>query len=545
MRLIGLTVVALICFALVALLVENREGLLQNLGLAGLEQRATETVFETGDAPLPDRVAGAAGVVEIPVLEYGRWIASAGFADGQTFDLALPARTPYSDAVIELDVTATLEEGTTGRLRIGVNGEDRGQIVLNSGISAHKVRIPLRPIDKLRNWVSVSVSAIGNNPKAECTTDWTGGVVVTVEPTSRIVVGIDEPVTNLVDRLLVSGSPVRIVWGDETDGQISSATPQVPWPVVGMPGSAVFVDPDEALDTDVRATGEELLQLSQFVRERDIAIRKLAGGIEEVWPVHRLLPDTTSAAREFRNRATWQITYDQALMPDQQLPDQFHFDLTVTSSDATINWLLAVILNGRILHSERISPEEAQISRDIALPSGAQKQINDLRITLTSDEEKIGRCVQGRPAAAQLEPSSNLDRRDEAVRLVYSSLLDVATNQIDVYIAPEVGTSEANSAFYAISQLFRQNLFYKATAEVAEAPLKRGFVAVATPDRIARYMAETGAEPWRVWVAFSAVTDAVTPETFTYRGDDPALQTALEVYQPPGVLLFLPPGFQI
>ena len=262
MRLIGLTVVALICFALVALLVENREGLLQNLGLAGLEQRATETVFETGDAPLPDWVAGAAGVVEIPVLEYGRWIALAGFADGQTFDLALPARTPYSDAVIELDVTATLEEGTTGRLRIGVNGEDRGQIVLNPGISAHKVRIPLRPIDKLRNWVSVSVSAIGNNPKAECTTDWTGGVVVTVEPTSRIVVGIDEPVTNLVDRLLVSGSPVRIVWGEETDGQISSSTPQVPWPVVGMPGSAVFVDPDEALDTDVRATGEELLQLS-------------------------------------------------------------------------------------------------------------------------------------------------------------------------------------------------------------------------------------------------------------------------------------------
>ena len=541
MRLVGIAVLSLLVFAFIAVLVDNRSDIMSAIGIPGSEQVRTH-VFETADAEMPVKSSQA---IQLPVRQYGRWIALAGFSARQTFDLALPRSTQFDQAVVALDLRIALEENTTGRLRFAVNGEQRGQIVLEPDETDHRVMIPLRPQDYLRKWVTVTVSAEGNNPQAECTADWTGAVVVTVEPTTHVSLVLREPVSDLLDQILISGAPARLIWNEPRDGEGIPVSQLLPWPMINSPEWAVFVDPDDALESDVRLSKPQILSLSQLSRERQSAEAGLTGAHATEWPRQAIQPSAGSAAREFRNRAVWAFGYSQATMPEQRLPDEFNLDLTATSSDDTLSWLLLVTLNGRIVWSERIPPNVSRIQRSVQLPTRIQGLENEVRVSLTSDEEKVGRCVQGRPAVAELLESSNFNRGLETTSNSFEELFALTTDRIDVYVDPVVDAYSANFSFFALSSLFRYNMFHRAEAEVRNSPLHNTLVALTNEVNMQAYFEANQANLSGLWVAFTAVTGAVEPELMLFRADDSRLSGALQFHQPPGVLLLLPPGSQI
>lgn len=544
LRLVGLTVVALLLFSLVALLVDSREDVLSYVGLnknGGIE----ETVFATGDAPMPDSLDAAAGQVAIPILQYDAWTALAGFSSSQSFDLALPRETRFSHAVVRIDLSANLEQESAGRMKFSVNGAPRGEIILNAGESKHQVDIPLSSIDRARDRVLISVATVGNNPKAECSADWTGAVVVSILPTTRVIIGLEEPVTDLVDRLLTSGLPARIIWRDPLDGVAPEQPVELPWSWPPMATRALFVDPDNAVDTDVTATMDELFALWREQRKYQRLTEDLTAWTDVEWPVRAPFHDSGQNSREFRNRTVWNFTYDQSELPEQGLPDLFHLELTATSSNDTTGWLLLVTLNGTIVHSERVPNTTGDIVRDIALPTAVQKIRNDLRVSLTSDEEKVGRCAQGGPAAAQLKVSSYLDHEGGAVNHGYAELLSSATDSMDVYIDPNLQATGANFAFFAISQIFRDNLFAKAQPGVADQALERGLVVALGRDQLDGYLSRSESIRDEIWAAFAVITDAPKPEVFVFKADDPKLGEALEVHKPISLLLIAPAGTRI
>lgn len=535
MRLIGLGVLALLLFALIALLVDSREEILTSVGLHPEGGGREITVLETGNAPLPDTLKGPAGTARFSIRQYDQWTALAGFSSNQTFTLPLPRQAPFSAAVLFLDIQAELEEDTTGRMRFAVNRKNRGEVVLESGSQGHLVKIPLEPLDMARDWVEVTMSVLGNNPKAECTSDWTGGVVVTVEPSTHVQVALEEEITDLEDRFILSGSPSRIVW--QGADQVASNDVSPAWQWRPFSRDARFVSTAETKETDVVAS---LAELSDY-REQKLAefrLRQdLQGTTDLAWPVS-LAKANVGLSREFRNRTTWVFDYSRADMPDRELPDQLDLRLTAVSSDATASWLLLVTLNGQIVHSEQVAAAQEQLDRQIELPIGIQAMQNQLRVTLTSDEEKEGRCVQGRPAAAQIKAGTALKHVGAPAEPVFAGLLDAVTPQIDLEVSDKLTAEAANFGFYAMSNIFLSNIFHVGQEEDG-----RNVAKLMVGDEISSFRDGAAAETDTFWYAFAAITDEDEPQVFAFKGSDPQLGTVLDVFEPASVLVVGPPGF--
>lgn len=536
MRLIGLGVLALLLFALIALLVDSREEILTSVGLHPEGGGREITVLETGSAPLPDTVTGAAGTVSFPIQQYDKWTAVAGFSSNQTFTLPLPRQTPFSAAVLFIEIQAELEEDTTGRMRFAINRKNRGEVVLDSGSQGHLVKIPLEPLDMARDWVEVTMSVLGNNPKAECTSDWTGGVVVTIEPSTHVQVALDEEITDLEDQFILSGSPSRIVWQGVVQAANNDVSPAWQWRPFSR--DARFVAASEATETDVVAT---LAELSDY-REQKLAefrLKKdLDGEADQAWPVS-LARAKIGLSREFRNRTTWVFDYARADMPDRELPDLLDLRLTAVSSDATASWLLLVTLNGRIVHSEQVAAAQELLDRQIVLPIGIQSLQNQIKVTLTSDEEKEGRCVQGRPAAAQIKAGTALNLVGEPGKPLFAGLLDAMTPQIDLEVSDDLTVEAANFGFYAMSNIFLSNTFH-----VGQDADGRNVAKLLSGSEVGAFRDSHTEFATNLWFAFAAITDEEEPQVFAFKGDNPQLGTALEVFDPASVLVVGPPGFE-
>lgn len=540
-----MAVLALLSLAVIALLADRGETVLKSLGLTTGQDDRQIHVLEIASATLPKKISGEAGFAEFPLRQHGEWTGLAGFTGDQSFDLPLPRETKFSDAVVFVDVGVELEKDTTGRLRFGVNGQPRGEIVLNPGNSELLVKIPLQPIDKAREWVNVTVSVVGNNPKAECTSDWTGGVVVSIEPTTHVRVALEQPITSKIDQWILSGAPARIIWPYAAKSPDAGPEVDLTWKWQPFVLDAVFVDVKDARETDVGGSLNSLFK-NRNERIEKVQLFDLVEGISEIeWPVPIGLLLKTSPDREFRNRTVWNIAYDRIDMPDRQLPDVMNLKLGVNSSGETAAWLLNVFLNSQLVHSERIDANERVIERQVELPLLAQALGNLLRITLTSDEEKTGRCTQGQPAVAQIMLGTNLDQQGDVADPIFAGLLEATTLDADLYIAETVDAQEANFGFYTLSKIFGITKFHTATSDLKNSSLERGLVVLLDSDQLGETFKQLGDDKGTAWFAFSAITLASEPEVFAFKGDDPMLKKALELYNPISILVALPPGFQI
>lgn len=545
MRLVGVGLLALLCFAMVALLVGNRERIVSEID-SGLNIYPQVTQdFVTGDTPLPKTISGKFGSAEFPILEYDLWTSVVGFSSSEQFTLPLPRQTAFSQAVVLLNLNAVLEASTTGRLRVSINGMRRGEIVLNSGRSKQQIRIPLEPLDMAKDWINVSLIAIGNNPKAQCSTDWTGGIVISVEPTTKVVIALEQPLEDFGDKMLQSGSPARMIWRAETADATYGPSSDLSWSLGHSALDGVFVDPSDARDTDVAFSLSNLFALqndqdTRFKLQEDL----LTAGKTE-WPVSLVVGKSDEKLREFRNRANWTLRYNIENLPGGNVPDTFHLDMTAVTSDKTNGWLLLVLLNGQVVHSEVLGGNVRDIQRDIPLPVEGQKEQNELSVVLTSDEKREGYCTTGKPAAAQLGANTSLLEGDTKFVSTYGDILAVTGHKIDILVEDSIDSKQANVAFYTLGKVFETSSFrYVNIPEDAHEP-DRGLVKIFSENSLTETLSKLGESTSEIWIGFTTFSEEGPPEILVYKGDDPLLLKAIELYHPISSLMIAAPGFSL
>ncbi|WP_164661613.1 hypothetical protein [Tropicibacter sp. Alg240-R139] len=540
MRLIGIAVLALILFAFVAIAVNRSEDLFETGGLQDIRDGREVHVLETGEAELPDKIEGKAGHVDLEVLQSDEWTALAGFSGHRRFSLPLPRDTAFSAAVLEIFAQTEMEVETAGRLKFEVNGRRRGEIVLNPGETDMRIRIPLEPFDLERPWIDVSVTVDGSNPKAECVDDWTGGVVVTIEPETHVRVALDEPITSTADALISSGFPVRIVWPSTTPEAITSADPVISWRWLPFVAKASFVDKEVAREIDVEVPIEDVVELHHWVVQQENIRRQLDGDNNLSWPLLIVGQDGASASREFRNRTSWVHRYSRTSLPDLQLPDTLDLKMQMVSTDTSASWLLIVFLNGDIVYSRTLPATQTTFEQSIALPQNVQTIDNELRVSLISDEEKTGRCVQGRPAAAKIRVGTQLDRRGADSDEIYAGVLNAMAPEITLTIEKPITAHDLNFGFLALSKIFLHNSFDYREGGLDNLDRLQPSVTIVSAENLTSAVERMKGEGGPFWVAYSVVTTAPKPEVFAFEGRDPKLMAAIGLYRPESVLIVVP-----
>lgn len=543
MRLIGVGAIAFILFALVALLSERSFHFLERYGF--VEGDFVVHTLGYGDTTLPRSMSGKAGHVDIPIAEYDEWKALTGFSGAAEFSVPILRSTYFSHAALYINLDAALEKGTTGRLKISVNGSERGEIVLDSGASVHEIQLPLTPVDQAARWADITLSVLGNNPKTECASDWTGGVVISVLPSTHIRFALEEPVSSAQDKVLVSGSPARIIWKGQTIPSGQQATIDLPWQWLPFTLNAIFVDPSQAEKSDADVEFSQIVKL----RTERLETLELTGQLEKEihtkWPVPILNFLQTDSDVEFRNQVNWELNFSQAEMPQQEVPDILDLELSVFSSGEINHWLLWVQINGHIIYSERIDGSEQAIKRRIPLPTAFQHIDNTLKINLVSDEEKLGRCAQGQAAVANIAASSSLGKIGGETHPIYKGIYQAATNEIDLYISNNVGAKEANFGFYTLSKIFRFSDIQQVSSDLTNTTLKRGLIALLDQDEFETALSNSKGKRDQIWVAFTYLSDTSEPEILVFRGNDPELAAALEIHKPISAIFVAPPGYEI
>ncbi|WP_133057622.1 hypothetical protein [Falsiruegeria litorea] len=540
MRLIGIAVLALILFAFVAIAVNRSEDLFETGGLKDIRDGREVHELETGEARLPDKIEGAAGFVDLEVLQSDEWTALTGFSGHRRFSLPLPRDTAFSAAVLEIFVKTEMEFETAGRLQFEVNGHRRGEIVLEPGETNMRVRIPLEPIDLERPWIDVNITVDGNNPKAECAEDWTGGVVVSIQPETHVRVALDEPITSTADALIASGFPVRIVWPSQTPEVITAADPVISWRWLPFAAKASFVDKGVARETDVEVPIEDVVELHHWVVQQENIRRELEGENNLSWPLPIIGQDGAAASREFRNRTSWVYRYSRTSMPDLQLPDMLDLKMQMVSTDSSASWLLIVFLNGDIVYSQTLPTTQTSFEHSIPLPKNVQSIDNELRVSLISDEEKTGRCVQGRPAAAKINVGTGLDNRGSDATELYAGVLNAMSPVINLMIEGPVTAHDLNFGFLALSKIFLHNSFDYREGGLGNLDHSQPSVTIVALENLTAALDQMKGQDRPYWVAYSVVTSAPDPETMAFAGDDPALASAIDLHRPESALIVVP-----
>jgi len=547
MRLIGVALLALVGFALVALLAENREVILTDLGINPRSGDHRYVKFETSGSSVDEILKTPGEKAELHIRQYREWLAVAGFSSNQIFSLPLLRETAFSSGIVTLDLAAQLADDTNGRLRVFVNGLKRGEIVLEPGSEKYRLDTPLAPQDLNLNWVEVQIDASGSNPKAMCSDDWDGGMIVSVEPTTKVTLFLDEEITSATDLILTSGSPAKLVWNNPTQGTQSQperhTQHDVPWSWPPSLIDAQFYDFDTAPASAVNLDLSEILELRTKEVTRSQLVETLSPEVNKSWPVPVIGETDTVELREFRNKGSWSYKYNLRDLPDGELPSQVKLDLKFSTALPGQNWLYLVTLNGLIVHNETISGSEETLNREIPLPADIQSLENTLRVSLTSDEAKEGRCTQGAPAAAQILPSSEFDNSGYATRPALNILVDRISDEMNLFVSPDVDAIEANQAFLTIGKIFQTtNVNSILTTLQSSAAPHNGVIAVIDKKDLDIVRERAKDNPSSYWLAFSVFDAETSPEVKIYRADDSDLPKAIELYRPEGLVVVAEPG---
>ncbi len=540
LRLIGIAVLTLILFAFVAIAVNRSEDLFEIGGLKDIREGRKVYQLETVEARLPKKVEGTAGFVDLELLQSDEWTALAGFSGHRRFTLPLPRETAFSAAVLEIFANTELEIETAGRLQFEVNGRRRGEIVLDPGKTSIRIRIPLDSLDLARQLVEVNIKVDGENPKAECADGWTGGVVVTIEPETHVRVALDEPISSRGDALIVSGFPVRIVWPSETTEPSTTTNPEISWKWQPFLAKASFVDKATAREKGVEVPIGDLVELHKRVVQQEITRRELEGENNLNWPLPIVGQDGAAASREFRNRTSWVHRYSPTSLPDLQLPDTLDLQMEMISTDTSASWLLIVLLNGDIVYSQTLPTTQTTFEHSIALPQNIQSIDNELRISLISDEQKNGRCLQGRPAAAKIKAGTQLDRRGSNTDELYAGVLNAMTPEISLSIQKPMTAHDLNFGFLALSNIFLHNTFDYREGGLDNLDRARPSVTIVAIENLTSALEQAAGIADPFWVAYSTLTADPNPVTFAFVGDDPNLMAAIDLHRPQSALIVVP-----
>tara|TARA_R110002153_G_scaffold273542_1_gene444739 strand:+ start:2311 stop:3885 length:1575 start_codon:yes stop_codon:yes gene_type:complete len=433
MRLIG---VLASCFVLLAALIYGYQHR-QEFGLRladRLEDMIPADIAAVDARDLPDTSDDNEAIM--PMREAGRLNALSGFPGYARATFALPRTASPQSGVLVLDLNGALEDGAQGALRVTVNGVPRTELVLGDGRLRRRVMVPLNTRDLSGREVVVSLSAEGRTPQIACSADWAGGVVAQIMPSSHVKLVLDAPLSDPADILLSRTAPLLLEWPTDRDLRAETLKAAHVYYSVAR-DDVLFAHADSgglAVDQDLLTALEQLNGPGDDHADQD--------ALDLVEGMGR------NRSVIFEGEAQWRMVYDRRHFA-AGVPAQFDLQMSYDAAGDKSGWLMSVRLNNRIVHSEELIDASGSIARKIALPTEDQPMLNEMRVTLTSAEQRPDRCMEARPASADID-LARLTLDASAEPTVWTEVLDVLSGDMNLSVHPQL---DANGAQLALNLL--------------------------------------------------------------------------------------------
>lgn len=384
------------------------------------------------------------------VRESDTWTALAGSPGFASASFNMPKEVSVVSGELILDVRAELQEDSVARMRVNVNGERRGEIILSQGVNANTIRINLLPSDLTQSQLVVSLGAFGTFPNQSCRRDWNGGMIVRIEPTSRVEIETEGPLLDLNDRLRATGNPYHIQWPDspqekEYERLVSFAVDQnfrdirtifVPADTTSVPAGVSFSPED----------------LSTAARMMENAVRE----VDDVsWPFPIALEGAIAEARYFEYDTSWRYNYDLRTTPNAEYPTALSFGLRAIGLQPDAEWLLTVTLNDAIVFAEKFEGASLDLNRTVELPLSLHEFSNILEIRLISSERQNQEfCTSGSPITAQLKQSTVLRGGVPADDKTIGQFINALNGPLHLEISEFLNAAEASTAVPFLAEAF-------------------------------------------------------------------------------------------
>lgn len=349
------------------------------------------------------------------------WMGLAGFPDQVEVRFPIPQAVDRLAGDLELYFDAQLAEGGDGLLSVAVNGDRKGEIVLNTGHAPYELRVPLDDSDLLADSVVLTLSARGTTNSGQiCPTETANsGSAILLLPESALVLRTLVPADLPETALILMDDPMHIDLTADQEGQAIAI-----WAAQLMERSGVSVllvkDPQAQHSVRVAATGEDTLSLSENGQlvlagragvDRTIAFHRAFVPATELiqWPVSVEDLGAETTARTFRTSKRWLIPYKIADLPQGRTPTRFRLAIKASPLAEDFEWVARVLLNGNLLQSVRLPGTATDIAFDVELPLDLQGLSNLLVVELVDTSSNQSICRAGPEAEAQLLPQSTLE----------------------------------------------------------------------------------------------------------------------------------------
>jgi hypothetical protein len=399
----------------------------------------------------------------IPVRERDTWTALTGSPGFASVSFDLPRRAAIVSGALILDIASELQDEAVARLRVNVNGERRGEIILAAGSNESEIRIDILPRDLVQSRLDVTLAAVGTFPQQMCHREWTGGLVARIEPTSRIELETTGPMTDINDRLLATGSPQRLVWPTNagSDGEIDRLMTYAIGQRLEGVRSEFVTESAPGCSNAVTFQPAELTALSRTAPLVD------AGVAANTWPQSISLEGPNADVRFFEYESTWRHTYDLRDTPQAEYPTALDLRMRVVGLQDDARWLLSVTLNNTLVHSERLSGDTLDIVREVALAPELHAFANALEVRIISDERQdLAICEGGAVSTAQLLPATKLLGGVAPEDSSISDFISALSGPLQLRVSDTVTALEASSAIEFLADTFGEKAAWQPVDDV-------------------------------------------------------------------------------
>lgn len=429
------------------------------------------------------------------VRESDTWTALAGSPGYQKAHFNLPKDVRVESGVLVLNLDAQLQTDGIARLRVAVNGARRGEVILTEGESRHTVRVNLLPADLTKSVLEVGLAAHGRFPKMSCQAAWDGGMVVRIEPTSRIELTTSEPLSSLEDRLRATGNPVQMIWPEDSS---STQLGRLLRFAADQRARGTRAEFQTAVDSCPAAVALSATDLDHA----DRIVARAAPVATESWPLEIAREGPLSQAKFFEYRTEWRFPYDLRTTPGAELPTRFDLEMKLLGLGATESWMLSVTLNGHAVFAERIEASTTDVLRHIDLPAELQGFSNMLEVQLINAEPQHSEaCVAGVPVMAQLERGTMLHGGISAQDPMPAAFINALPETLDLQVSTELNAAEATASVKFLAEAFGENMRWQPVEAIsptsdgaAELIWRTGIVAAAE-----RHLEVEDRAVWLVW----------------------------------------------
>ncbi|RED12243.1 hypothetical protein [Pontivivens insulae] len=434
MRLIGIALLAFLLAGVAFLLTERRAEVLAAVPLLSGSERIVHRFDQSGAPNLQD-VDESFERVWIAAEGTDRWTALSGVPSYATLRFNLPRDVVGLAGELTLDLRSDIAEGTEGEFRINVNGIRRGVLTIRPGMDDYTVKLPLSADDLIRRQLVVSMAMIGDTPSAVCSTDEGYGALLHVEPTSRLTLALEEPITTFADQLLVAGEPAELLWPvADRDAQAQALATAVSAQVTGH--AVRFVRPDQATEATIDPA------------DYDGTLPPSASAVLPLnWPVQAEEAGASTDAVTFERGANWTFALARSALQDRTLPNRLDLNLRLQPLPGEAAWMLNVQHAGSILYQERIAGSRTDYRAIIPLGEADDAELLRYEVNLQADWEGRGPCLIRPELTAQLLPSTQISGGQVAPASAMEPLLAAlgSTPSIGIQLWTETDVTTANA----------------------------------------------------------------------------------------------------